>query len=149
VNHVLSVFPEWGRTTAAIDSRGRVPDKSSQSLENRLKKSTADLMELERALMSGDTDPRVLRDFRDAVDYVRKAAWAVQEWQARQANQRDTSTVLPLLTHERVRRATQLCKTITAELQEQASTSEMHGMAELSQAIEALRALLAIHQKTL
>jgi hypothetical protein len=145
----LSVFPQWGETTAAIDLRGHVPDKSSQSLENRLKKSTADLVELERALMTGDTDPRVLQDFRDAVDYVRKAAWAVQEWQARQANRRDTSTVLPLLTHERVRRTTQLCKTIAADLQEHASSSEVLGMAELSQAIEALRTVLAMQQRTL
>lgn len=64
--------------------------------------------------MSGDIDARVLREFRDAVDYVRKAAWAVQEWQERQAKQRDTSTVLPLLMFERIRRATDLCKRTAA-----------------------------------
>ncbi len=113
------------------------------SLETRLKKSTADLLELERALVSGDTDPRVLRDFRDAVDYVRKAAWAVQEWQARQSKSRDTSTVLPLLRIERIRRATHLCNAIAADLQESGVTGESQEMESLSKAIDALLGVIA------
>jgi hypothetical protein len=123
-----------------------LPDTAvtQNSLESRLKKSTADLLELEQSLMSGDTDARVLRDFRDAVDYVRKAAWAVQEWQARQSQRHDTSTVLPLLMFERIRRATQLCKAISTDLEDRIATSESHGIAELSDTIDALRAQLAI-----
>jgi hypothetical protein len=117
--------------------------QDQKTLESRLKKSTADLLELERALTSGDTDARVLRDFRDAVDHVRKAAWAVQEWQARQSKSHDTSTVLPLLMFERIRRATQLCKTIMTDLDDGSATSESHGIAELSESIDALRTRLA------
>jgi hypothetical protein len=106
------------------------------SLESRLKKSTADLLDLERTLVSGNIDVRVLREFRDAVDYVRKAAWAVQEWQDRQSKSHDTSTVLPLLMFERIRRATQLCKVIATELED---SSAAEGIPELSEAIEALR----------
>jgi hypothetical protein len=112
------------------------------TLESRLKKSTADLIELEQALTSGGVDPRVLRDFRDAVDYVRKAAWAVQEWQARQENQRDTSTVLPLLMFERIRRATQLCNVIATELHDKRS---VEGIAELLDAVDSLRSRLGHH----
>lgn len=111
----------------------------AESLESRLAKSTADLLELERALISGNIDARVLRDFRDAVDYVRKAAWAVQEWQERQSKNHDTSTVLPLLMFERIRRATDLCKRITAELPDRGA----EGIAELSEAIDALRRRLS------
>lgn len=123
-----------------------MPHVISENLEVKLKKSTADLLELERALMSGDTDARVLRDFRDAVDYVRKAAWAVQEWQARQAKSHDTSTVLPLLMIERVRRATQLCNAISTDMQSSLVTADAQGADELSQAIDTLRSLLALHQ---
>jgi hypothetical protein len=91
--------------------------------------------------MSGGIDDRVLRDFRDAVDYVRKTAWAVQEWQERQAKHHDTSTVLPLLMLEKVRRATELCKCITVELDDSATER----ISELSEAIDALRWRLSGH----
>jgi hypothetical protein len=55
-----------------------------------------ELLKLEKDMKdvrSGVMDPRVLREFRDAVDYVRKTAWALQELQERQAQQRDTATV--------------------------------------------------------
>lgn len=111
-------------------------------IDFQLKKSTADLVELERSLVSGDVDARVLREFRDAVDYVRKAAWAVQEWKERQSKHRDTSTVLPLLTLERIRRASQLCKAITADVASEAVTEESQGVRELFDAIHELRTAL-------
>lgn len=122
---------------SALTSNGGL---AQQSLEIRLKKSTLDLLELERSMMSGGIDPRVLREFRDAVDYVRKAAWAVQEWQERQSHQRDTSTVLPLLMLERIRRATQLCRSIADDVQ---SHSGIEGLAELSEAAGTLQRQLS------
>src|SRR6266849_6297588 len=82
----------------------------------RLKKTTSELLRLDHAIKSGSIDARVLREFRDAVDYVRKTAWAVQEWQERQIQHRDTAAVLPLLVRERVRRAVQLCGTVAEDL---------------------------------
>lgn len=109
----------------------------------RLKKATAELRELEQEIKSGGIDPRVLRDFRDAVDYVRKTAWAVQEWQERQTQRHDTATVLPLLTAERVRRATELSRTILTDLADHEITSETAGIVELLRATESLHARLA------
>jgi hypothetical protein len=111
-------------------------------LDFRLKKSTADLAELEQALTSGNTDPQVLREFRDAVDYVRKAAWVVQEWQERKSQSHDVSTILPLLMLERIRRTTQLCKVIRSELRRHEGHEESLGIAELSDALDGLRAEL-------
>ena len=113
----------------------------------QLKKSTADLLELEQTLVSGNLDARVLREFRDAVDYVRKAAWVVQEWQERRTRQQDISTVLPLLTSERIRRATQLCTAITADLDDQRASARSSGIADLGGAIEILRARLAAQEE--
>lgn len=109
------------------------------SVEARLQKLTAELQDLERVLMSGSIDARVLREFRDAVDHVRKAAWAVQEWQERQAHARDTSTVLPLLMFERVRRATQLCNAIASDMEKAEAASESLQTDELSHAMESLQ----------
>jgi hypothetical protein len=89
-------------------------------------------------MMAGNIDPRVLREFRDSVDYVRRTAWAVQEWQERQAQHRDTATVLPLLVTDRVRRATQLCAAIVKDLKEREMTSETAGIEKLLRATEQL-----------
>jgi hypothetical protein len=109
----------------------------------QLKKACADLVRLEYDMRSGSTDQRVLKEFRDAVDNVRKTAWAVQEWQERQSRRQDPQTVLPLLTAERIRRATQLCDTI-------ATASAAHELTRESVGIEEfLRAVERVHQSVL
>jgi hypothetical protein len=105
-----------------------------------------DLMKLEKDMKearSGGMDPRVLREFRDAVDYVRKTAWALQELQERQAHQRDIATVRSLLTDERVRRATQLSKALASDLESHEVGEATPGTAELFRAIETLHQRLA------
>jgi len=51
------------------------PSETFGGLIFRLKKTPAELQRLDQAIKSGNIDPRVLREFRDAVDYVRKTAW--------------------------------------------------------------------------
>lgn len=104
----------------------------------QLKKTGADLVKIEQTIKSGSVDPRILREFRDAIDYVRKTAWAVQEWQERQLQKHDPQTVLPLITAERIRRATQLSKTITADLAAHEVTRDTPGIDELLRAVEEL-----------
>ena len=74
----------------------------------------------------------------DAVDYTRKTAWAVQEWQERQLLKRDPQTLVPLITFERIRRATQLHKAVMEDLDTHEVTSETAGMQDLFQSIERL-----------
>ncbi len=93
------------------------PSETFWGITYRLRRASTELKELEDALKGGkDVDLRVLQEFRDAVDYVRKTAWVVYEWQERQAHRRDTATVMPLLTSERIRRATQLCYAILEDV---------------------------------
>jgi hypothetical protein len=120
-----------------------VPNLLFWGMGFRLQKAAAELRELDEALKSGGVDSRVLLEFRDAVDYVRKTAWAVQEWQERQLQRRDTATVLPLLTAERVRRATQLSNAVVADLKTHEANSETPGIENLFRAAESLRACLA------
>src|SRR5947209_7285965 len=61
----------------------------------QLKKTSSELFQLEHAIRSGGIDGRILTDFRDAVDHVRKTAWAVQEWQERQITHHDQQTLIP------------------------------------------------------
>ena len=119
------------------------PSESFWGVTFRLKIAIDSLLKLEEAIRSGGMDTVVLREFRDAVDYVRKTAWALQELQERQAQQRDTATVRSLLTEERVRRATQLSKVLASDLDSQEVTDGTTGAADLYRAIESLYQRLA------
>jgi len=93
------------------------PSEQFWGITYRLRRASAELKRLEEEMKGGTgVDLRVLQEFRDAVDYVRKTAWVVYEYQERQVHQRDTATVMPLLTSERLRRATQLCEAILTDL---------------------------------
>ena len=122
------------------------PSETFWGVTFRLKIAIDDLMKLEKDMKdirSGVMDPRVLREFRDAVDYVRKTAWALQELQERKAQQKDTATVRSLLTDERVRRAVQLSKALSADLDTREVTDATPGIAELFRAIQDLHPRLA------
>ncbi len=113
-----------------------VPSETFWGMNLQLKKTCADLVRLEYEMRSGPFDPRILREFRDAVDNVRKTAWAVQEWQERQSRRQDPHTVLPLLTAEGIRRATQLCDAITTGLAAHEVVRETVGIDEFFQAVD-------------
>lgn len=80
---------------------------AARSVSQRLKAATDELQKLEKLVVSGDCAPRVLSDFRDAVDSIRQTAWAAQQWSELQQQQRDPYSVLGILQEERVRRAAQ------------------------------------------
>ncbi|HEY6944873.1 MAG TPA: hypothetical protein VI431_07010 [Candidatus Acidoferrum sp.] len=120
-----------------------VPSETFWGVNFQLKKACADLVRLEYDMRFGSTDQRVLREFREAVDNVRKTAWAVQEWQERQSRQQDPQSVLPLLTAERVRRATQLCEAIANAAAAHEVVRETVGVEEF------LRAVERVHQSLL
>jgi hypothetical protein len=114
------------------------PDEGFWGLNFQLRKTSAELLRLEQGIKSGEMDPFILREFRDAVDYVRKTAWAVQEWRERQIQNRDPQTVLSLLTLERIRRATTLTHDLLEDLKTQDVSGRTEGVAELQRAVEQL-----------
>jgi len=50
------------------------PSETFWGVNFQLKKTSAELAKIEEVIRSGGVDPRILREFRDAVDYVRKTA---------------------------------------------------------------------------
>ncbi len=115
------------------------PKEDFWGLTFQLRRSTGELFKLEHGMKSGEIDPYVLREFRDAVDHIRKTAWAVQEWQERQVLKRDTATVIPLLVTERIRRGTQLYEALTDDLKSRTIRPEAAEIEDLLRAIERLR----------
>jgi len=120
-----------------------IPSESFWGVNFQLKKTSAELLRLEHAIRTGGIDQRILMDFRDAVDHVRKTAWAVQEWQERQIMHHDTHTLLPLLTSERIRRAAQLGNAIVSDLTTHEVTRETPGVSQLFDAVQRMHELLA------
>jgi len=108
------------------------------SLSERLKATTDELQQLEQLVVSGDSSPRVLSDFRGAVDSIRQTAWAVQQWAELQKQNRDPYTVLGILSEERVRRATQIAKDLTIDLESMELGLETKGLTDLFEAVEGL-----------
>jgi hypothetical protein len=143
---VVSLRPSKQGDVLGVAVELLTPSETFWGVTFRLKVAIDDLLKLEKDMKdarSGGMDPLVLREFRDAVDYVRKTAWALQELQERQAQQRDTATVRSLLTDERVRRATQLSKALASDLDSHEVNDGTAGAAELFRAIEGLNHRLA------
>jgi len=113
-----------------------VPSETFWGVNFQLRKACADLVKLEYEMRSGAIDQRVLREFRDAVDNVRKMAWTVQEWQERESRNQDPRSVLPLLIAERIRRATQLCDAISTAAAAHELARETVGIHEFLEAVE-------------
>src|SRR5713226_9071851 len=108
-----------------------VGHSGTRSVSERLKAATDELQKLEQLVVSGDCAPRVLSEFRGAVDSIRQTAWAVQQWTELQQQHRDPYTVLGILSEERVRRAAQIAKDLTLDLESQDLGLGTEGLANL------------------
>jgi hypothetical protein len=109
------------------------------SVTSRLQSATSELRELEQLVKSGDLDARVLSEFRNAVDFIRSTAWAVQQWVGlTEKSGGDPYSVLPILSAERVRRATQLTRDVSLDLQASEVGAETEGVRQLFEAIDDL-----------
>jgi len=111
------------------------PDTPKSSLTARLRSVTVDLQELERSVISGDLDSRVLSEFRNAVDHIRNTAWTVQQWVDAREQSGDPYAVLPALASQRVRRATQLANDLCLDLQSVEVTAETEGVGDLYRSV--------------
>ena len=111
---------------------------SAQSVSLRLQAATDELHTLEQLVTSGDISPRVLSEFRGAVDSIRLTAFAIQQWTELQQQHHDPYTLLDKLSEERVRRATKIVKDLMTDLESSELGIETKGLTDLFHAIEDL-----------
>jgi hypothetical protein len=78
----------------------------------RLASAITELRALQAPLLGGEVDPRVLTDFRDALNRIRNTAWAAQQSANAPLFDEGRTTVASYLTAERVRAAYQLCRSL-------------------------------------
>jgi hypothetical protein len=115
------------------------PQAAGNVLTSRLQNATANLTELEQAVKSGDINPRVLEDFRNAVDLIRGTAWAVQQWIGLKEDAGDPYSLIPILAAQRVMRATQLARDLTVDLESVEIGYETPGIQQLFVAVSRLQ----------
>lgn len=116
---------------------------SNEELLARLAQAKDELQSLDEAIRSGDIDARVLREFREAVDHIRMVGWTVQQWLELQTQKRDAYTVMPLLTTERIRRATRLSEDLIEDLEAADVTVNTAGLDKLNASVERLHGQLS------
>ena len=115
-----------------------VPSETFWGMNFQLIRTTVGLQTLGKILQADGMDLRLLREFRDVVDYIRRAAWAIEEWEQRQGQQ----DALSLLTSERFHCATRLCNELAAELESHEVSFGTRGIAEFYRAIDRVRECL-------
>jgi hypothetical protein len=108
----------------------------------QLQKATNNLRNLQQLLLFEGINPRVLMDFREAVDGIRHTAWAVQEWMELR-DKEDTGPVLAFLTEHRIRVATQLNNDLAIGFENGEVNSQAKGLSLLQKALERLLAAMA------
>src|SRR5438552_14543485 len=89
---------------------------SGSGAQSPLEQAIVELQRLHEVLLSGDLEPRVLADFRDALNRVRMAAWAAQQYMACKETEQDSASVLSFLVGARIRATYQLCQAISDDL---------------------------------
>jgi len=97
--------------TVSSSSGGNAP------ISVRLQHVTNELRQIQELLASEkELDPRILIDFRDAVNRVRNTAWGMEQYANSKTAETDPNAVLTVLAGERVRVTYQLCKHLQADL---------------------------------
>ena len=102
-------------TRQAVESCQKL---GSPAVRSRLQKAISELQGVNEFLLSGDLDPHVLVDFRDALNRVRNAAWAAQQYVASKQTGQDSSSVLSFLVGERIRASSHFCQAISDDLKQ-------------------------------
>ena len=103
-------------------------------VDERLESAIVELLALQEVLSDDEVDPRVLRDFRDALNRVRNTAWAAQQFVLSKLYDEGPSGLTSFLASERVRAAFQLCRSVHDDLQREevqfkkGQLVELHGI---------------------
>jgi hypothetical protein len=113
---------------AKAATQGRVGDPSVRA---HLEKGIVELLALHELLLSNDVDPDVLADFRAALNRVRTAAWAAEQYVIRKEIDQDSTSVLSFLAGERIRTAYQLCQALADDLRKTGVEFQRGSLVEL------------------
>ena len=113
-----------------------VPSESFWGVDLQVKKASIELQKLEKSLRDGGIDFRLLKEYRDAAEYVRTVSGAVKQLRECQLQDRPDSEVVSSLCEERIRRTTVLCVEVLADLEAGRVTADIKGLEEFCRSLE-------------
>ena len=146
----LSAQTAEARVLAAPDSRPGVangvvvelivPNESFWGVDLQVNKTAFELQNLEKALGSEDIDLHLMREYRSAVDYVRTLTETLQQLRKCQSGGRsDNGELLSDLATNRIRRASNLCLEVIADIDAGRVRQESKTVDELKRALQNLQ----------
>jgi len=112
------------------------PNERFWGVNLQVKKTSVELQKLEKSLQSEGVDFRLLSEFRDTVDSLRTITLAVQQLREHQLKGRDDGEIKAMLVADRVRRATNLCHELVADLDAAQLSIGIKGVDELYDSLE-------------
>lgn len=110
-------------------------DDSFWGASLQVKIASTELQRLEKSLRSQNVDLRLLKEFRDAVDYLQAIAGSVQQARERQA-EGDEESEDPSLAGERIRRTINFCLEVITDFDAGRIREDTKGVAELLESVE-------------
>ena len=149
LTNFLSAQTVEARVLAAPDSRQGVangiivelvvPSESFWGVDLQVNKVTFELQNLENALRSEGVDLDLMREYRDAVDYIRATTETLQRLRKSQLHESNNRELLSGLAADRIRRATSVCLEVIADLDAGHVGPESENVDELQRALQHLQ----------
>lgn len=109
-----------------------------ERIDDRLESAIVELLALQEVLACDKVDPRLLSDFREALNRVRNTAWAAQKYVASRMFDEGPPGLTSFLASERVRCAFQVCRSLGQDLENEAIQFQKGQLSELQKAISSL-----------
>jgi PilZ domain-containing protein len=132
INQILDVLAgvAIGDDISTLDSK--------TDISGRVYKSTEEVRAIETLLQSdsADVDPRILSEFRNAVDHARQTAWAVQTWIEMRKQRRDPFSLMPIVEKRRMGQAVFLLKELLMDYQSGVLSVDTEGFPDLRNAVK-------------
>jgi hypothetical protein len=115
-----------------------VPNESFWGVNLQVERTSAELKKLEKAMQQEGIDLRLLKEYRDAVDYIRSAAGMVQQLRECHLRGLDDGELFSVLSTKRIRCTINSCLEVIADFDAGRVKNESEDVAELYQALEQL-----------
>jgi hypothetical protein len=113
-----------------------VPSETFWGVDLQVKKASIELQKLETSLRDSGIDLRLLKEYRDAVEYVRTVSGSVKQLRECQLQECSDSEVVLSLCADRIHRATALLVELVADLDAGRISAETKGTEEFYHSIE-------------
>ncbi len=111
-----------------VDDFAKYEKSYADQLNSQIEQVAGSLMHLDKLMVAGLVDRRVLLSFREAVDRVRTTGWLVQQAITKSTDEKE---ITDIVLSERVRAASRVLVHLAAELESRQNGAPIEGKQEL------------------